>query len=117
MNQWNNFERTQNAALKADVNKEIYECECGCTWFESVRVNQFISEQQIVIGQSVPPLTQGDFVMLRCARCSIMIEPRVMLNNPTRLEEKKYAEAISDITEPISEGIATEDAVQDTEQK
>ena len=117
MNQWNNFERAQNAAAKRQLNKEIYECQCGCTWFEQLQVNQFVSESQIIPGQKVPPLNGEDFYLLKCAKCSTLTEPRAMLNNPTSGNEKKYMEVMSDLTTPVSEGIATEDAVQDTEQK
>jgi len=112
MNQWRDFERSQNAAIKSQLEKEIYECKCGCTWFEQVRVNQYVSSNPIVIGQEVPPLTMGDFTMLKCARCGTMREPRMSLNNPTRQEEKKYREAIDDITAPLPEA---EDEVQDPE--
>ena len=95
--QWNRFERVQSAALKAELDKEIYECKCSCTWFEQVRVNQFVSEQSVLPGQSVPPFNGEDCVLLRCARCGTLMETRVALNNPTRFAEKKYLEATSDI--------------------
>jgi hypothetical protein len=114
MNQWANFERSQNAASKAQLNKEIYECKCGCTWFEQLKVNQFVSEQQIIPGQNVPPLNGEDFFVLKCARCSALTEPQIMLNNPTRGTEKKYLEAIADISEPLEE---PKDEVQDPEQE
>jgi hypothetical protein len=117
MNQWANFERSQNAAAKAQLNKEIYECNCGCTWFEQLQVNQFVSENQIVPGQKVPPLNGEDFYLLKCVKCSALTEPRTMLNNPTSGSEKKYIEVMSDLTAPTSEEVATEDAVQDPGQK
>jgi hypothetical protein len=103
MNQWANFERSQ----------EIYECKCGCTWFEQLQVNQFVSENQIVPGQKVPPLNGEDFYLLKCVKCSALTEPRAMLNNPTSGSEKKYIEVMTDLTAVEEEA----DEVQDTEQK
>ena len=114
MNQWAHFERAQNVATKAKLNKEIYQCKCGCTWFEQIRTNQFVSEQHIIPGQNVPPLNGEDIFLLRCVRCGSMTEPKVMLNNPTSGAEKKYLEAIADITEPMAEDVVKKDAVQDT---
>lgn len=85
MQQWEEFKRAEAVALKRQLDAELeaINCKtCGSTWFEQVKAFQFKSDHHVIIGQDVPPRQPGavGFVLLRCLRCSDLLEPRVLHN-------------------------------------
>ena len=98
MTQWDEFERSQNAAIKRSMEKEIYECnECGCTWFETIEVNQYVSNTLVVPGQKPAPLTPEGYPILRCMKCGATKEHQVSVTNPTDRVTKQYYQMLEDI--------------------
>ena len=85
MQQWEEFNRAEQIALKRQLDAEL-ECvsckTCSSTWFEQVKTFQFKAEHHLIIGQDVPTRTPGavPFVLLRCMRCHDLLEPRILHN-------------------------------------
>jgi hypothetical protein len=98
MTQWQEFEQSQNAAIKRSMEKEIYECDkCSCTWFETVEVNQYVSNTLVVPGQKPAPLTPEGYPVLRCMKCGTIKEHQVSVTNPTDKVTKQYYQMLEDI--------------------
>lgn len=55
--------------------------KCKATWFEEVNVAQFIDEHTVILGQGLPPKNGVRFTMLRCVKCSDLLEPRILRQN------------------------------------
>ena len=64
---------------RKDPNEGCLRCpKCKNTWFEEVRVSQFRDDHTVSLGQGVPTMNAGPFVLLRCAKCSDLTEPRLL---------------------------------------
>lgn len=113
MTQWDEFERSQNAAIRRAMENEIYECKCGCTWFELIQVNQYISNTLVVPGQDPASLTPEGYPVLRCMKCGVIKEHQLSITNPTDRVTKKYYQMLEDIL-PKEE---TKDENQDSGQE
>jgi len=98
MQTWTDYER-QRQMLERHEEKKDLECitckECGSQFFEEVLANRYpLNHQPLIVGQSVPPKSGlVPYVLLRCVRCSGMIEPRI-LHNPRDLGAKDYTKFI-----------------------
>lgn len=86
MQQWNEFEKAQNAALKGPP-KQLIKCvECGGSWFECIELSQFDANKMSSLGQR-PPYDGSTYFVLKCGRCGELHEPpvnRVMFNTETK---------------------------------
>ena len=97
MNQWEHFRRSQEAALRQSLTKEIHECECGSTWFVVMEANQYITDP-VVPGQAPASLNPVSYPILRCARCFKFKEYDVNVTNLT----DKIAQGFYSVTEEIA---------------
>jgi hypothetical protein len=100
MTQYEEFERSQNAALKKSMQRELYECKCGCTWFELLHVNQYLVNVSVVPGQDPAPFTPEDYPILRCTRCGLIKEHELSITNPTEAVTKRFNQMIKDVIKP-----------------
>ena len=84
MQTYSDFERMNSLALKQQENKEreSVSCpKCSSRWFEHIRVGRYKADHNVILGQQVPGLG-GDlgYVLLKCIRCSELLEPRIINN-------------------------------------
>jgi hypothetical protein len=84
MQQWNDFNRQQEAIQK-QLEKRDSECvscpKCSSQWFEEVEVSRYKSDHNIVLGQKVPAKPGTiPYILLRCVTCTDLLEPRVLHN-------------------------------------
>jgi len=98
MNQWNEFERAQMAALKP-ADKQNFLCvECGATWFETIKVHRVDPNKFCAFGQ--PPLPEEpSYYVIKCIRCGEIHEPptSMVLNNS---QTREYVNFIKEINDP-----------------
>ena len=82
MQTYSDFERMNNAALKAEENKrkDCVACpKCNSQWFQQIRVGRFVSDHNVILGQEVPGIAgEMNYVMLKCIRCEELLEPRIL---------------------------------------
>lgn len=83
----------------ANVHYDALQCpKCKCTFFEEVRVQQYMAAHNVIIGQAVPAV-QGTvpFIVLRCVKCQDVTEPRI-LRGPTGDQiNKRYDEFLDEM--------------------
>ena len=83
MEQWKDFDRSEQLALKRDLESQLeaVSCpKCSSTWFEQVKCFQFKADHNLILGQEVPTTKTSSvgFVLLRCLRCSNLLEPKIL---------------------------------------
>ena len=76
---------------------EKIKCDCGCTFFEELKVQQFPRLHNLVVGQELPPIDGVDFYVIRCVNCNGIIAPQVMYGQQD-VRSKRYEEFITEMT-------------------
>jgi len=85
---------------------EIVECpNCNGTFFELAKLAQYQKNYQIVPGQT-PPRYGMEYIILKCARCSELIEPTVVLS-PRDLATSQYGDLLKELQDPNWQGKKT----------
>lgn len=84
MRQYEDLERQQMEVLQRKQ-KEDMECvscpKCGSQWFEEVAFYRYKSSHNVILGQNIPPRPGSiPYFLLRCVRCTNLLEPRVLHN-------------------------------------
>ncbi len=72
------------------------QCDCGCTFFEEIKVQQFPRLHNLVVGQQLQPLDGIDFFVIKCVHCGDIIAPQVMFGQQD-VRSKRYDEFIAEI--------------------
>jgi hypothetical protein len=74
------FEMEQKAGeTKKDLTEGCLKCpKCNNSWFEEVKAQQYVDDHTVILGQGVPPKNGAMFILLRCTKCSDLVEPRVL---------------------------------------
>lgn len=83
MQQWEDFKRIDQEALRNKLNSELESVvcpKCQSTWFEQIDAFQFRADHNLILGQDVPVRKTGmiAYKVLRCLRCNDCLEPRVI---------------------------------------
>lgn len=72
----------QDKPVKKDPNEGCLVCpKCKNSWFEEVKIQQYVDDHTVIPGQSIPPKNGIQFILLRCSKCTEMLEPRLLRNN------------------------------------
>ena len=82
MQTYHDFER-MNAIAEEEADRRRKDCvicpNCSSQWFEQIRVGRYISDHNVILGQNVPNVAgEMAYVLLKCIRCSEMLEPRIL---------------------------------------
>jgi len=82
MSSYTDFAELQARQLKKaeDMSLKCVICpKCGSQWFEEVEFQRYQTEHNLIVGQHIPARPGSvPFVMLRCGRCSNLIEPNIV---------------------------------------
>lgn len=66
------------AKLTKEPNIKMRCPSCSFTWFEEIRCKQYLSEHTTIVGGSIAPASDVEFRLLRCVKCSDLLEPRIL---------------------------------------
>ncbi len=92
---YTDLEQQEAARLRRQekIANECISCpQCGCQWLESVSAQRFQLNHNVIVGQDVPPQPGSiPYKLLRCVRCSNLIEPRI-IHNTRDLSANSYDE-------------------------
>lgn len=94
-----------NINRKQDSSTEITHCpNCNCNWFEQVTVNQYAKYHGVILGQTIPSITDLSFIVLRCIKCSSLVEPDLIQLGMADQATRKYHEFLDDLEGKIDLG-------------
>ena len=82
MQTYHDLERMNSLAIEKEERrrKDSVECpKCSSQWFEEIKLGRFVSDHNVILGQSVPGIAgEMAYILLKCARCNEMLEPRIL---------------------------------------
>jgi hypothetical protein len=82
MQTWSDWDKQDLKAIKLKEAKddECISCpKCNGQWLEEVKLQRFVADHNVILGQNVPPRPGGmGYTILRCAVCGNLLEPRVI---------------------------------------
>ena len=77
------YEKEQAQLLKHlnAKDRESVNCpNCDSQWFTELKVAKYKADHHVIVGQSVPPSSHIEYVLLKCLRCDDLLEPRILHN-------------------------------------
>ena len=77
---------------------DVIVCDCGNSWLEVVKLEQFLKEHQVILGQRPPRKENYDFYMLRCPKCLKLHEPSVQFGGRD-LGQQSYYDFLDQLTD------------------
>jgi uncharacterized C2H2 Zn-finger protein len=81
---------------------EVLACpKCTCTWLQQIEVQQYPKRHHVILGQQVAPVSDIAFVILKCPKCSELIEPNVQVSGRD-IVSKNYDEFLDEIEGPLT---------------
>lgn len=68
--------RDEQAQINPYGNPEVVKCPgCDCEFFEIITVQRIERDHTVVLGQQLPSAEHSGFKIMKCVRCSTLLEP------------------------------------------
>jgi len=84
---------------KKPTDPDIMTCpRCGCSFFEQITLAQYPKFHNVIVGQAVQRVKDISFQAFRCARCSELLEPTVLIGPQTQAR-REYDEFWAEMSE------------------
>ena len=75
------FDRDQTLSMRRqqEADMECVTCpKCGSQWFEEVTYYRFQANQNLIMGQAIPPKAGSiGYKFMRCVQCTKLVEPQL----------------------------------------
>lgn len=89
------------SSSKETAEEEVFECsKCSNHWLELIEVGRFQKYHSVIVGQKPPKKTPQGFFLLRCPKCSNIMEPNVSLGGRD-LGQTEYRKAMDSVLSPL----------------
>jgi len=89
-----------NLLAEKAAEPDVIQCQCGCTYFEQILVQQFPKLHNVILGQQVPSAGDMGFYVFRCVKCHELYEPQVQIA-ARDLARKQYEKFLDNMEAPV----------------